>query len=118
MLCEPAPPAVNQSAAGPFQIRVLLPSFPVSVPKDLVVADRMRRGQQTRNPRPVVRPFCDLALLSRNCALGIAAYRQTFRQAVLLLLAELSRIIFPEPKPQIVSASCGDSMHIAVLTLM
>src|ERR1700722_1711742 len=57
MLCEPAPPAVNQSAAGPFQIRVLLPSFPVCFPKDLAAADRMRRGQQARNPRPVVRLF-------------------------------------------------------------
>src|SRR5450631_2614944 len=55
----------------------------------LILADRMRPAHLPRNLRPVARLFCNSALFSRSGMSGMAAYRQTFQQTVLLLLAAL-----------------------------
>ena len=62
----------------------------------LILADRMRPAHLPRNLRPVARLFCNSALFSRSGMSGMAAYRQTFQQTVLLLLAEANGM---DPSP-------------------
>src|ERR1700732_1208622 len=82
----PALPPAGQSGAGPPPIWVLLPTFPAP-PTILLLADGMRRGLRARNLRPGARLLCDSALSSRSGVSGMAAFRHTFQQAILPLLA-------------------------------
>src|SRR5438477_1826830 len=88
----PALLPAGQSAAGPYPIRMLLPTFPAPHTL-LLLADRMRRGHRARNLRPGARLLCDSALFSRSGVSGMAAFRHTFQQAVLPLLAGLGQIV-------------------------